>query len=471
MNRLSRRLICVSLLSLVAAGCRGTGSLRPGAEGETAPAEATDPTRWADARLRRQVLEGMVAESEVEPKVTAAELQALTKVFDLMAAEQLDAAATEAAKLRGKTASAVVDYTYGSLCFQRDKLPEAAEAYTVATEKFPRFLRAWRFLGRVRMRQSEFAAAVPALTKVIEFGGGDALTWGLLGFASANLEDHVAAESAYRMAGLLDPRTADWKMGLARSFFQQRRFADAIALFDAMLATQPERHDLWLLQADCWLGLSEPQKAAQNFEIVAALGKATPASLLTLADIYVNDGLYDLGARNYLAAMALDPALDVARPLRAARVLAARGVRDETRLLLEQIETTRGADLGDDQRKDVLRLRARLAAADGATGEEARLLEEIVQLDPLDGDALILLGEHSKKGGDLERAVFWYERAASLEAFEADAKLRHGQLLVSQGRYAEALPLLRRSQALKPREKLDEHIAQVERAAAQQGRS
>jgi tetratricopeptide (TPR) repeat protein len=463
MNRPIAGLLLLSLLP----ACKGTGSPDATPSSAVTPVvavESSDRSLWADPELRRQILEGMVSESELEPKVTTLERDALAKVFDLMAGDQLDAAATEAAKLRGPTASAVVDYTCGSLCFQRDQLDAAAEAYLAAIEKFPRFLRAWRFLGRVRMRQSRFAEAVPALTKVIELGGADALTWGLLGFAYASLEDHLASESAYRMAGILDPRTQDWKMGLARSLFKQRRFADAIALFDSMLAAQPERHDLWLLQADCWLGLDQPRKAAQNFEIVAGMGKATAASLLTLADIYVNDGLYDLGARNYLAAMERDPALDVGRPLRAARVLAARGVHEESRQLVARIEATRAADLTGEQQKDLLRLRARLAAADGATDEEARVLEEIVQLDPLDGDALIMLGDHSKRGGDLERAVFWYERASSLEAFEAEAKLRHGQLLVGQGRYAEALPMLRRSQALKPREKLEEHIAQIERA-------
>jgi hypothetical protein len=54
---------------------------------------------------------------------------------------------------------------------------------------------------------------------------------------------------------------------------------------------------------------------------------------------------------------------------------------------------------------------------------------------------------------------------ASLEEFEAEAKVRHAQLLVKHGRYEEALPLLRHAQQLKPRDNLQDYLEQVERAA------
>ncbi len=61
------------------------------------------------------------------------------------------------------------------------------------------------------------------------------------------------------------------------------------------------------------------------------------------------------------------------------------------------------------------------------------------------------------------------EAAAKIEKFEADAKVRHAQLLVSQGKYAEALPLLRAAQQVKPRENIQSYLDQVERVAKQRG--
>jgi tetratricopeptide (TPR) repeat protein len=113
----------------------------------------------------------------------------------------------------------------------------------------------------------------------------------------------------------------------------------------------------------------------------------------------------------------------------------------------------------------VLKLKARLAVASGGGDSEVGVLEQIVELDPLDGEALILLGQHSSRHGAPEKAVFYFERAAGLEQFEADAKLRHAELLVNQGKYAEALPLLRRSHELKPRDYVEKYLEQVERVA------
>jgi Flp pilus assembly protein TadD len=107
----------------------------------------------------------------------------------------------------------------------------------------------------------------------------------------------------------------------------------------------------------------------------------------------------------------------------------------------------------------------RIAVAEHAGEAEIRLLEELVALDPLDGESLILLGQYCARSGDTEKAVFYYERAESLEKHEADAKIRHAQLLVGQGKYGEALPLLRRAQDLKPRDDVQKYLEQVERVA------
>ena len=119
-------------------------------------------------------------------------------------------------------------------------------------------------MALIYIRQSDFPKALPALTRVVELGGADSLTYGLLGFAYASVEDHLAAESAYRMAILMDPQTLDWKMGLARSLFKQERYAEAVALCDRLIADHPDRADLWLLQANAFIGLKQPLKAAEN---------------------------------------------------------------------------------------------------------------------------------------------------------------------------------------------------------------
>jgi tetratricopeptide (TPR) repeat protein len=418
---------------------------------------------WNDPAFRRRFAESYAAETEVEPRITEEERELMTKVLERISAEDLDGAAKLLAKERGDAGSAVLDFTLANLHFQRERLEEAAAAYQIAVDKFPKFRRAWRNLGLIRARSGEHALAVEALTRVLELGGGDAVVYGLLGFAHSGSGDPLAAESAYRMAALLEPKTLDWKMGLARCFFDQKRFTDAAALCGTLIEAQPDRADLWLLQANAFLGSGDSPRAAENYEVVESLGSATADSLATLADIYVNQELFDLAVASYVRALAKGTSAE--RALRAAKVLTSKGALAQARPLLDAIESAHGTTLGEGDRKDVLRLRARLAVAAGAGEEEARILEQIVELDPLDGEALILLGQHRGRSGDVERAIFYFERAASLEAFEADAKVRHAQLLVGQSKYAEALPLLRRAQTLEPRENIQEYLEQVERAA------
>jgi tetratricopeptide (TPR) repeat protein len=254
-------------------------------------------------------------------------------------------------------------------------------------------------------------------------------------------------------------------MGLARSLFKQERYAEAVALCDRLIADDPDRADLWLLQANAYIGLAKPLKAAVNYEMVDRLGKSTTTSLNMLGDIYVNQELFEIAVTSYVRALEKDPDGSPARAIRAAKVLTSRAALAETKRLIERIELLRGNDLSDDERKDLLKLRARIAVAEGSGEEEVRVLEEIVALDPLDGEALILLGQHCTRSGDFEKAVFYFESAASLEKHEADAKVRHAQLLVQQGKYTEALPLLRRAQDLKPRDDVQKYLEQVERVA------
>jgi len=420
---------------------------------------------WNDPLFRKQFAGSYMAETEIEPRVTVAEREQMLKVLDLISSDKMDEAAKWLEKSRNEAASAVFDFTVANIYFQKDQLEPAAAAYQVAVEKYPKFRRAWKNLALIHIRHSDYEKALPALTKVIELGGGDALTYGLLGFAYSSVENSLSAESAYRMAILLDPATMDWKMGLARSLFRQERFAEAVALCGQLIAVNADRADLWLLQANAYIGLHQPTKAAEIYELVDHLGKSTADSLNMLGDIYVNEELYALAVNSYVRAMEKNSESKADRAIRAAKVLAGRSALAETQLLVENIERLHGETLEDEARKDLLKLRARLAVADGAADEEVRVLEEIVTLDPLDGEALILLGQHSSRTGNPEKAIAYYEQAASIEKYEADAKVRHAQLLVSNGNFTQALPLLRRAQQIKPRDNVQDYLDQVERIA------
>jgi Flp pilus assembly protein TadD len=174
----------------------------------------------------------------------------------------------------------------------------------------------------------------------------------------------------------------------------------------------------------------------------------------------------DLSAHAYLRALAKDPGQSPARFIRSAEGLASRGGSDQARTLVARIKESSGSGMGDGDRRKLLKLEARLSMAGGGGDEAtARVLEEVIELDPLDGEALMLLGQYHNKGGRPDQAILFYERAARIDAFAANAKVKMAQVFVGQGRFGEALPLLRDAQAIRPREDVARYIEQVERAS------
>ncbi len=423
---------------------------------------------WRDPEFQRRFAEGYAAESEIEPRLTSVERDQLQRVLGMLAAERFEEASELLERLRASGGSAAFDYTLGNLLFQSDQLEPAGACYAAAVAKFPRFRRAWRNLGLVHTRLGDFEGAAGAFARVIELGGADGSTYGLLGHAHSSLGNHLAAESAFRIAMLFEPGSQDWSLGLARSLSRQERHGEVASLLGSLIQAQPERIDLWLLQAGAFLGMGEAMRAAQNFEIARQFGDIGVEPLVTLADIYVNEGLLDVAVETHLEALSSSGGGTAQRALRAARVLVARGALFEAERIVRVLDDEHRMRLRTDDRKEILRIGARIAVARGSTGEEARLLEEIVELDPLDGEALLLLGQHRARLGDNEAAVLYYERAAALENYEADARVRHAQLLVGEGRHAEALPLLRRAQSLRPRDNVQQFLEQIERLS--QGR-
>lgn len=420
---------------------------------------------WKDPTFQKQFIGSYGINSEIEPRVTPDEVKALEKVRPLMS-EDLLRAETTLVKLMKPDCSAILDFTLGSIQFQLDKLPEALVNYRRAVEKFPSFRRAWRNLGLIHAHDGNNDDAIKAFTRMIELGGGDGYSYGLLAFAYSAKQDYQAAEAAYRNALLLQPENTEWRFGLTRCAFKQDKFEDAATLLDGLIRRFPDKAEFWLLQANTYLGMKQPLKAAKDLEVLDFLGKSTTDSLHTLGDIYVSENLMVLAARAYLRAVDIDPNQPIARPLRSAEVLAARGALSQARQLETHIRQAFEARMEESERRKVLKLEARLSMAEGGSdAATAAVLEEIVRLDPLDGEALMLLGQHYAKRSEPDRAIFYYERAESIEAFEVNARVRHAQLLVGIGRYADALPLLRRAQEIKPREDIARYVEQVERIA------
>jgi tetratricopeptide (TPR) repeat protein len=420
---------------------------------------------WDDPVFQKQFVGAYGINAEVEPRVTLDEIELLEEIRPLMARD-LPKAEAALAKAIEPESSAILDFTLGGIQFQQDELDAALANYHKAVTKFPSFRRAWRNIGLIHARAGAYEKSIAAFTRMIELGGGDAYSYGLLGFAHSARLDYQPAEAAYRSALLLQPDNTEWRLGLTRCVFKQGKFQDAAALLDALIARFPDKPDFWVLQAQAYLSLGRPLDAAANMEAVDRLGLASADGLYTLGDIYVSEDLAELALGAYLRAFEADPSQSIAKPLRAAELLSGRGAIEQAAPAIERIQTLWADRMADAERSRLLKLDARVAMARGGADERAAaVLEQVVALDPLDGEALLLLGQHFESQQEPDRAMLYYERAANVESSEHSARIRHAQVLVKLGRYADAIPLLRRAQEIRPRDDVLRYLEQVERFA------
>jgi tetratricopeptide (TPR) repeat protein len=124
---------------------------------------------------------------------------------------------------------------------------------------------------------------------------------------------------------------------------------------------------------------------------------------------------------------------------------------------------------GEDELK-LLKLESKVAMSTGQGEKAAQTLEQIVQKNPLDGEALLLVGDYYARNGQPEKAEFRFDTAAKLEGFEADAFVKRAQLLVQSQKYLQAAELLRKAQKAKPRDNVQRYLEKVEQLA-RSGRS
>jgi tetratricopeptide (TPR) repeat protein len=430
-----------------------------------APADSDNPVDqfWRDPDFVKKF---MGFSATTEPRLTPEEQLFFKSLSDRRLVDEDPAKAAEeiAAKIT-PTSTALLDYTLATLAFKQDDLPAAAKHFEAATAKYPNFLRAHRNLGFVLAREGKFAEAIPHLTRAIELGGADGNTYGTLGFCYVSEERHLPAVTAYQQAILFAPENLEWKLGLVKSQIATANYQPALELLDEMIAKNPTRESLWALQAGVFLQIEQPAKAAVNFEVLRKFGKANAKDLMLLGDIYMTQEAKELALGAYLEAVEKDGGQNLTRALRAADILASRGAWDEARALFKKVRDTAGSTLAADDELKLLKLESKVAAATGSGDDAIKTLEQIIARNPLDGEALILAGEYYARHEQAEKAAYRYETAAKISGFEAEAWVKHAQLMVAAQKYQPALELLRKAQKLKPRDNVQRYLEKVEAVA------
>jgi Flp pilus assembly protein TadD len=425
---------------------------------------------WKDPEFKKRLIGSYGFASDVEPRLNPEELATYRDEVVPLLRDDPKKAMSKLQSLAKPGASAVFDFTLGNLYFQQEDLTNAVKHFEAALAKFPDYRRASKNLGFALVREGNFAAAVKPLCRTVELGGADGKVFGLLGFAYATLGRNVSAEAAYRQALVFEPENVEFKLGLVKSAIATRNYDYALALIEELIAEHPERDNLWTLQANLYIQKEQPAQAIISLEMLRRAAKAAPRDLYLLGDLYMSQESRDLALDAYLAALDKDGGANPAKVLRAAQILVSRSAWAEAGQLFAKIRQSPTALTGADELK-LLKLESKMAMSTGAGEQAIQTLEQIVQKDPLDGEALLLAGDYYAKNGQKEKAELRFQSAAAIEGFEADAYVKQAQLLAQSQKYAQATELLKKAQKVKPRDNVQRYLDKIEQLARNTSRS
>jgi len=426
-------------------------------------------TSWKNPEFISKFTGSFGFDGEREPSINRQEQQLFEEIALLASEENYSAAINRLQQNIGPESSAALDFTLGNFYFQSGQLAAAEAQYRAALKKFPNFLRAQKNLGLTLMQAGRFAAARPWLLAAIEGEGADGPVYGMLAYVYFMDERYPSALQAYEQALLHQPDNREWQIGRAQCLYATHQPGQAAAVLEELIEQQPERPDLWLMQANAWLALEQSERAAANIEVVRRMGAAPPAALMLLGDIYLSQDMPELATGSYLAALAAKSPPRPEKSLQAASLLVNRQAWESAERLVRAIEAAHQGTLEPTQATALLNLNAQIAMARGQEDEAARILRSLLERDPLNGRALLVLADYEWQEGRPEEAELLYERAARVPEFAVEAYVEQARLHVTRQDYREAIGLLEKAQSIEPQKNVARYLDQVRQAASSVG--
>lgn len=398
---------------------------------------------------------------DTEPSVSEEEAAILNQAIEQ--AQTNPAAAARFLRQSGtEESSAAIEFAEAVYWLDAGQTGDALDALRRSLEKHPRFHRARFNLAKLHMRADDYPAAVRELQTLLGSDTPDrAEAWRLLAYALRETRQLAAAETAYRKAIVFYPEDRSLRLALLGCLIEQERFAEAIPWARQELANEPGNRDFWGLLINAELATDRREKALLLLECARRLGAADGPMLALLGDLYLDQNLPEPALECYRQAAALEQA-PAGRLLDGfAALVLARHLDEAARL--DEVLNPRQDQFTPGQRLRYRALRAGLAAATERTGEAIRQYRQVLEEDPIHGDALLALGE-LLINSQPEEARELFTRAARLDAHQIQAWIALARLAVEQDDLPAAAAWVQRALERRPDQALERYLAQIRAA-------
>jgi tetratricopeptide (TPR) repeat protein len=395
---------------------------------------------------------------EREPEMTEEEYALYQKVVTMLSSNPEFALKLLEAMMSDKEPpSPAFEFILGNAYYAAGQIEKSETNYLSSVRRYPTFLRAWVNLGILYYSSGRYGDAIPCFSKAVVLGDRDSTTFGLLGYCLQKQGDLVSAEMAYMQALSGDPSNVDWKEGLLAICIEGKQLTRAESLVKNLIKAQPTDTRYWLTYANILLSEGRKVEATVLLETAAGTGVANVEELSLLGDLYGEQKMVPEAAEIYRRVLASSPEMGKREILHYAEVLISGGRLDDAERVLGTMKPEDASRGG----VELLRTRADLLAAEKKWPEERRVLDQLLTIAPLDGQALVSLGRAYAAEDDVARATLAFEGAYRIQSSAYVASLELANIEVKNRHYAKCVEYLQKALSIEKSDAVEDYLTRI----------
>lgn len=340
---------------------------------------------------------------------------------------------------RPNQVSSTLLYLIGHVYLAREEYLPAETAFKRALGPVPDYIRVHESLGLLYLRTERYDLALGHLSHAASLGLNTANLYGALGYLNQQVGSYWGAISAYEKAQMLDYTNPAWQQGLLYAFSETRQHESALSLVDQMLQATPDDAALWLFRSNFALMAQDRATALASLETAIRLGNDAAANMQVAATLHLLQGSVSRAIELITEGMARG--IDYPFVDQSLQWLVRAEQWDELDTVLRLAMAGQDA-LNSQQRSSLLTRQASLDLHNDAQTRAITALQQALDLDPANAEALLALAGIYRENRNFNQAELLYQRATAFETYREHAQLALAQIAIDQSNYARALQVL-----------------------------